>query len=81
MMMTTLLQWGQQCQLEDGNDAIATRATTPLQIKSNNAIVTRAMTPAQQCQGRLRIDNGNDANVMRAAISIAMMAKRPAHWW
>jgi len=50
-----------------------------LQIKSNNAIVTRAMTPAQQCQGRLRIDNGNDANVMRAAISIAMMAKRPAH--
>jgi hypothetical protein len=46
MITTTPLQQGQQCQLEDGNNAIATRATTPSWIKGNNAIVTRATTPA-----------------------------------
>jgi hypothetical protein len=47
LMMTTMpLQQGQQHQLEDGNNAITTRATKPSQIKGNDAIVTRAMTPA-----------------------------------
>jgi hypothetical protein len=45
MMTTTPLQQGQQCQLEDGNKAIATRATTPLQIKDNDSIVMRATMP------------------------------------
>jgi hypothetical protein len=46
MMMTPPLQQVQQCQLEYSNNAIATRATTPLQIKGNNAIVARTTTPA-----------------------------------
>jgi hypothetical protein len=46
-MKTTLpLQQGQQGQLEDGNNAIMTRATTLLQIKHNNTIVTRETTPS-----------------------------------
>jgi hypothetical protein len=53
MMTKTPLQQGQQCQLEDGNNTIATRETTPLQIKGNNVIVTRATMPAQRKQGRL----------------------------
>jgi hypothetical protein len=46
MMTTTTLQQEQQRQLEDSNDAMATRVTMPTQIKSNNAIVMRAITPA-----------------------------------
>jgi hypothetical protein len=46
MMKTMPLKQGQQCQLEDGNNAIAMRATMLLQIKGNNTIVTRATTPA-----------------------------------
>jgi hypothetical protein len=79
-MIMMPLQQGQQHQLEDGNDAIAMRATTPPQIKGNDAIVTRATTPAQQWQGRLCINNGNNAIVMRATITITTMAKTPAHW-
>ncbi len=79
MMTTTPLQQGQQCQLEDGDNAITTRATTPLQIKGNNAIVTRAMMPAQLWQGHLHINNGNNAIVMRATIAIATTAKTPVH--
>jgi hypothetical protein len=48
MMTTAPLQQGQQRQPEDGNGAITTRVTTPLQIKGNNAIVMRAMMPAQR---------------------------------
>jgi hypothetical protein len=81
MMTATSLQQEQLNQLEDGNNAIVTRARTPLQIKGNNAIVTRAMMPAQQQQGRLRFDNGNGAIVMRATITIATMAKMPTHQW
>jgi hypothetical protein len=51
------------------------RATTPLQIKGNNVIVTRATTPSQQQQGRLCINNGNNAIVIRAKIAIATMEK------
>jgi hypothetical protein len=46
MMIMTPLQQGQRCQLENGNNAIVARATTPPQIKGNNAIVTRAAMPA-----------------------------------
>ncbi len=52
----------------------------PLRIKGNNAIVTRTMTPAWQWQGRLRIDNGNNAIIMMATIAIATKAKMPVHW-
>jgi hypothetical protein len=55
------------------------RETMPLLIKSNSAIVTRAMTPAQQQQGRLHIDNGNNTIIMRATIAIVTTAKTPAH--
>jgi hypothetical protein len=41
MMTKTPLQQKQQCQLEDGNNAIAMRETTLLQIKGNDTIVTR----------------------------------------
>jgi hypothetical protein len=40
--------------------------------EGNNASSTTAET-------RLRINNGNDAIVMRAKIAIATMAKMPAH--
>jgi hypothetical protein len=53
MMTTTPLQRGQWHQLEGGNNAIATRATTLSQIKGNNAIVMRG----QQCQ----LDNNKNA--------------------
>jgi hypothetical protein len=66
-------------QLEDGDNTISKRETMPLWIKGDNAIVTRAMLLAQQQQGCLRIDNGNNAMVMRATIAIATMAKMPAH--
>jgi hypothetical protein len=47
-MMTMMpLQQGQGCQLEEGNNAIATRETMPFWIKGNNIIVTRATMPAQ----------------------------------
>jgi hypothetical protein len=75
------LKGGQQCQLEDGDNTIATRETTPSRIKGNDAIVTRAMMPAQQRQGHLRIGNGNDAIVMRGTIAIAATAKMPMHQW
>jgi hypothetical protein len=52
-----------------------------LQIKGNNAIVTRAMMPAQQQQGCLHINNGDNTIVMRATIAIAMTAKMPVHQW
>jgi hypothetical protein len=48
MMTATPLRQGQQRHLQDNNDAIATRATTLLQIKGNNVIVMRAATLAQQ---------------------------------
>jgi hypothetical protein len=51
------------------------RATTPLRIKGNNAIVTRETTPSRHQQGRLCIDNGNDAIIIRAKIAIGTMAK------
>jgi hypothetical protein len=40
------LQQGQQRQLEDNDNTIAKRETTPLQIKGRNAIVMRSMMPA-----------------------------------
>jgi hypothetical protein len=46
VMMMTPLQQGQEHQLKDGNNAITTRATTPMHIKGDDAIVTRATTPA-----------------------------------
>jgi hypothetical protein len=46
MVMAMPLQQGGQHQLEDGDNAIAKRATMPLRIKGNNAIVMRATTPA-----------------------------------
>jgi hypothetical protein len=46
MMMKMPLQQGQQRQLEDGNDVITTRATSPPQIKGGNAIVMSATMPA-----------------------------------
>jgi hypothetical protein len=64
MMKTTPFQQGQQRQLEDGNNAISTRATTPSRIRGNNAIVTRVKMPAQQWQGSLCIDNGDNTIVM-----------------
>jgi hypothetical protein len=81
MMTTTPLQQGQQCQLKDGNNAITTRATTPSRIKGDNTIIKRATMPAWQCQGCLRINNGNNTIVMRATIAIATTAKRPVHQW
>jgi hypothetical protein len=69
MMTRTPLQWGQQRQLEDSNNAITTRAITPLQIKGNDANVTRETTPSQQLQGCLHIDNSIDAIVMGATIA------------
>jgi hypothetical protein len=81
MMTTTSLQQGQQSQLEDGNTAITTMATTPSWIKGNNAIVTRKTTLSQRQQGCLRINNGNDTIIMRATIAMATVAKTPAHQW
>ncbi len=46
MMTKTPLQQGQQRQLEDSNNTIVKRETTPLRIKSNNAIIKRATMPA-----------------------------------
>jgi hypothetical protein len=43
--------------------------------KGNNAIVTRAKTPSPQQQGRLCIDHGNDAIIIRAKIAIATTSK------
>jgi hypothetical protein len=43
--------------------------------KGNDAIATRAKTPSPQRQGRLCIDNGDDAIVVRAKIAIATTAK------
>ncbi len=43
--------------------------------KGNDAIVTRANAPSPQWQGRLCINNGDDAIVIRAKIAIATMAK------
>jgi hypothetical protein len=81
LMMTMMrLQQGQQCQLEDGNNGIMTRATMPSWIKGNNAIVTRVMMPSWQWQGPLCINNGNNAIVMRVTIAIMTTVKMPAHW-
>jgi hypothetical protein len=52
MMITTPLQQGQQHQLDYGNIAIQTRATTPSWIKGNDTILQG------QC---LQLDNGKDA--------------------
>jgi hypothetical protein len=41
MMTMTPLQCGQQHQLEDGNNAITTRAPTPSRIEGDDTIVTR----------------------------------------
>jgi hypothetical protein len=43
--------------------------------KGNDAIVMRAKTPSPQRQGRLCINNGDDAIVTRAKIAIATTAK------
>jgi hypothetical protein len=51
----------------------------PLRIKGNNTIVTRTTMPAQQQQGCLHINNGNNAIVMRVTIAIVTIAKTPAH--
>ncbi len=80
-MMTLALHQGQWCQLENGNNAIVTRATTLLWIKSNEPIVVRAKTPAWQWQGCLRIEDGINTIVMRATNLIATMANTPAYWW
>jgi hypothetical protein len=79
MMTTTPLQQGQHCQLEDGNDAIATSASMPSRIKDNDTNVTRATLPAQHWQGCLHIDNSNYTIVMRVTIAIGMMEKTPVH--
>jgi hypothetical protein len=50
-----------------------------IKIKGNEATVTRAMTPAQQQQGCLRINDGDNTIMMRATIAIAMTEKTPAH--
>jgi hypothetical protein len=74
--MTTMpLQQGHQHQLQDGNNAITTRATKLLWIKGNDAIVMRATMPSIQWQGCLSINNGNDAIVMRTSIAIATTEK------
>jgi hypothetical protein len=88
LMTTMTFGGGQWHQLEDSNAAIAMRATIPLRIKGNSAIITRVTTPAQQWQGRLRIDNGNNATVMREHIwncdnrkdACALTAMTPS-WW
>jgi hypothetical protein len=81
MMTTTPLQLGHRCQLEDSNNTITTRATTPSRIKGNNTIVTRATVPAQQRQRCLRISKDNNVILMRVTIAMAMTAKTPAHQW
>ncbi len=65
--------------LEDGNNAIAMRATTLSRIKGNKAIVTRATMSSWQQQGCLHINNSNNTIITRATIAIATTAKRPAH--
>jgi hypothetical protein len=79
ILMTTPLQQGQQYQFEEGNKAIAMRATTPLQIKGNNAIVMRATMPAWWWQGHLHINNGDNVIAMKGTIAIGMAAKTPVH--
>jgi hypothetical protein len=81
MMMSILLQWGQWCQLKDNNNAITTRGTTPLWIKGDKGIITRAMMSSWWRQGRLCINNGNNAIITRTTIAIMTMAKMPAHQW
>jgi hypothetical protein len=83
LMMTKMpLQQGWQHQLEDGNNTIAKRGRTLSRIKGKNTIVTRETIPAQWQQGRLRINSGNNAIIMRATIAIATTAKTPVHqWW
>jgi hypothetical protein len=81
LMMTKMpLQQGWWHQFEDGNNAIAKRETMPSRIMGKDAIVTRALTPAWWQKGLLRINNGNDAIIMRATIAIAMTAMTPVHW-
>jgi hypothetical protein len=55
-------------------------ATTPSQQGQQSHCRLRA-TPAQQRQGCLHINNGNNAIVMRVTIAIATMAKTPEHQW
>jgi hypothetical protein len=50
MIMAMPLGQGQERQLEDSNNTIMTRAAILQRIKGNNAIVTRATTPVQQWQ-------------------------------
>jgi hypothetical protein len=79
IMTKTPLQQEQQCQLENSNDAIALMETLLLQIKGNSTIVTRAAMQARQQQGQLRIDNGNNAILVRPTIAMVMMAKMSPH--
>jgi hypothetical protein len=88
-----LQQW-QRCLPINGNNTIATRASTPLwwwqgslcnndDVNSIATRATKATMPAWQWQGRLRINNGNNAIVTRATIAITTTVERPAHqeWW
>jgi hypothetical protein len=50
-----------------------------IKIKGNQATVTRSMTPAQQQQGCMRINDGDNTIMMRVTIAIAMTEKTPAH--
>jgi hypothetical protein len=50
-------------------------------MKGDNTIVTRAIMPAQQWQGCLCINNGDNAIVMKATIAIVTTAKMPVHQW
>jgi hypothetical protein len=63
MMMMTPLQQRWLCQLEDGNNAVADQGQQCHFYKGNKASSTTARM-------RLRIDNGNNAIVMRVTIAL-----------
>ena len=58
MMMETPLQQGQKCQLENGNEAIATREIMLSGIKGDEAFVTR---------GRRQLDDSKDTCALTTA--------------
>jgi hypothetical protein len=89
-MTATPLQWGQQPQLDNSEDACTLMtATTPfLQGQqhqlNDDASLTAAETPSQQgqqlpLQWRQRCLHINGNNASRATITIATMVKTPAH--
>jgi hypothetical protein len=87
IMMTTPLQQGQQGQLNNSKYACALMiARTPLLqgqqcLLNDYASSTMAEIPLQQGWQSALLDNGNNAIITRATISIAMMAQMPAHQW